>query len=329
LWSHSYPISGHPEQEIFFSLFGGYDSGGGLAVSTFFVISGFLVTKSACRRDLMDYLVARGARILPGLAFVVVVTVLVIGPSMTNLSLSDYLSDPTTARYLLSATVFRIQYALADTTSTLPIASINGSLWTLPVECGFYVIILVLVKAGLRYDKLCAYLLALIVCGYLYVTRVLGINWDHQGISVWNGATLYATLTNGCFFMVGSAFWIYRAKVSLQAGCALLCVVIWFAAAGTAISPIVYLTCLPYLVIYVGLGVPLKIDLQKRLGDLSYGVYLFAFPLQQLIVRRLGSGLAPTSLSLLATPAALAIAYVSWHLVEKRALGLKKWARQS
>ena len=57
---------------------------------------------------------------------------------LTRLSIADYAADPTTRDYLWTASVFNIKYSLADTTAGLPTASINGSLWTLPVECGFY-----------------------------------------------------------------------------------------------------------------------------------------------------------------------------------------------
>ncbi len=323
LWSHSYPISGHPEQEIFFAIFSSYDSGGGIAVSTFFVISGYLVTKSALERPVLDYLIARTLRILPGLVFVVLATVFVIGPMLTRLSIADYAADPTTRDYLWTASVFNIKYSLADTTAGLPTASINGSLWTLPVECGFYIWILFLVKLGASYERLCLGALLLVVGLYFYFTRIGGLDWDHQGSQIWSGASSYAALTNGSFFLMGSAFWIFRAKIPLKFGWALLSVVIWFAAARTPISQLVYFVCLPYLVMILGLRVPARLNLAKTVGDLSYGVYLFAFPIQQAIVHFFGPQITATRLSLLATPATLAIAYVSWRAVEKRALKYK------
>jgi peptidoglycan/LPS O-acetylase OafA/YrhL len=324
LWSHSYIIAGRPQDEIFFSIFSGYDSGGGIAVSIFFVISGYLVTKSAFERPLLDYIYARALRILPAQIFVVACTDLVIGPLLTRLRLIDYFGDPTTREYLWSATIFRMKYILADTTTGLPVNQINGSLWTLPVECGFYILIAIAAKTGLISERTCLYVAAAIIAAHFYATRYAGLSWDQQGGAIWNGATAYAVLTNGSFFAVGAVFWILRTKIRCHGVGALFCLIIWFAAARTLISPIVYFTCLPYLVIYVGRVVDFKIRVTSFVGDLSYGIYLFAFPIQQWLMSTLGPGAGPTTLSLLATPLVVAVAFVSWRMIEKPALGYKR-----
>jgi peptidoglycan/LPS O-acetylase OafA/YrhL len=324
LWSHSYVIAGRPQDEIFFSIFSGYDSGGGIAVSIFFVISGYLVTKSAFERPLLEYLHARALRILPGLAFVVLCTDLLVGPLLTRLSLIDYFGDPTTRDYLWSATIFRMKYILADTTMGLPANQINGSLWTLPVECGFYIVIVIAAKTRLMSERTCLYVAAAIIAAHFYMTRYAGLSWTQQGGNIWNGATVYAVLTNGSFFAVGAALWILRAKIRYHGAGALLCLIIWFAAARTLVSPIVYFTCLPYLVMYVGCAVDFRIRVTNFLGDLSYGIYLFAFPIQQALMSALGPGTSPTALSALATPLVFAIAWISWRVIEKPALGYKR-----
>jgi peptidoglycan/LPS O-acetylase OafA/YrhL len=74
LWGHSYPLTADGQDDIFSKSLCGYDAAGGFAVMIFFVISGFLVTKSASERTTADYLAARALRILPALACVVLFT---------------------------------------------------------------------------------------------------------------------------------------------------------------------------------------------------------------------------------------------------------------
>ena len=217
-----------------------------------------------------------------------------------------------------------MKYILADTTTGLPVNQINGSLWTLPVECGFYIVIVIAAKTRLMSERTCLYVAAAIIAAHFYATRYAGLSWTQQGGNIWNGATVYAVLTNGSFFAVGAALWILRAKIRYHGAGALLCLIIWFAAARTLVSPIVYFTCLPYLVMYVGCAVDFKIGVTNFLGDLSYGIYLFAFPVQQALMSALGPGTSPTALSALATPLVVAIAWISWRVIEKPALGCKR-----
>ncbi|MFC7556650.1 acyltransferase family protein [Pseudoroseomonas wenyumeiae] len=100
LFSHSYPLTGSGADPIATNL-GGYDTGGGIAVSMFFVLSGFLVYRSAERHDAGVYLRSRVLRIVPGLAVCLILSAFVLGPVFTNLSATQYfLIWPSGAMYL-------------------------------------------------------------------------------------------------------------------------------------------------------------------------------------------------------------------------------------
>jgi peptidoglycan/LPS O-acetylase OafA/YrhL len=145
--SHSYPLLGLHFEPFKYYL-GGYSTGGDIAVSIFFVVSGFLVTKSATEREILNYLISRVLRILPGLCAVVVFVAFVIGPSFTTLEYPEYMLHREVYAYLKNMLVFGIQFTLPGVFHQLPTNSVNGSLWTLPIEAAFYVLLPFLISLG-------------------------------------------------------------------------------------------------------------------------------------------------------------------------------------
>jgi peptidoglycan/LPS O-acetylase OafA/YrhL len=321
LLSHSYALTRSAGDDIFSKALLGYDSAGGFAVTIFFVVSGFLVTRSAMNRSALDYILARVLRIVPGLAFAVLLTVLVVGPLLTGLSLTAYFADPSVRSYLCNILVFPIQHQLADVTRNLPYPhGINGSLWTLPIECGFYVLLIFLVRFRILTSATALGLFAATLAGYLIATNAAALRWENQGPMLWQATTTWPALRFGSAFLAGAALWLLKDRIPLDRGLAIACLIALAVCANTAAADMAYMVCLPYLVIYTALALP-AINL-SRFGDLSYGVYVLAYPVQQTIIAsRPGSTAA--AVNLIATPIVLVLAYCSWHLIEKRALRLK------
>jgi peptidoglycan/LPS O-acetylase OafA/YrhL len=83
--------------------------------------------------------------------------------------------------------------------------------------------------------------------------------------------------------------------------------------------------CLPYLVLALALAPTPAFTDMARYGDLSYGLYLFGFPIQQLVSSQIGASVQTWQVVLYALPAIVLLAYGSWNLLEKRALALKTW----
>ena len=77
------------------------------------------------------------------------------------------------------------------------------------------------------------------------------------------------------------------------------------------------------MVIYIALNPCLRLNNFAKHGDFSYGAYLFAFPVQQLMVQRSGGGMEPMDNFIISLPIILFCAIISWHVIEKRALSLK------
>jgi peptidoglycan/LPS O-acetylase OafA/YrhL len=327
LISHSYALTG-THYDPFSDWLGGYDTGGGIGVAIFFVISGFLVSESVSRRSSMDYLASRALRIMPALAVVTCFDVLLIGPLCTTRSLSAYFFDASTLGHFRNLMVFGIGFGLPDVFSSLPYPAVNGSLWTLPLECGLYMMLpAIAVGGGLtRIGAVIAFVAS--AAAYFAATQHFGVTWSSPGPVVLKGVTAYHALRLAVFFFAGAALWANRETIAFNAGPAIICGIILYAAAGTSTATLAYMTCVPYLVIFAALKTPV-LPL-RRIGDLSYGAYLFAFPVQQSLIWFYGLGeIGPTRLTLLATPIVMVLAFISWHLVEKPLLRLRKRAGMS
>ncbi len=287
---------------------------GALGVQCFFVVSGFLVTRSWLdRRRLVQFVAARALRIYPALACATAVSIALAAWSST-MPLPAFLADPATADYAWRTALgwtFRDRLPGAFATNPFP-HGVNGSLWTLPIELRLYVVIALAGTIGLV-GRRCLWLAALLAAGALFFARP-----DLLPLEPNDGVTRNLVL----LFMLGSVACAWRASlpVSLAGlGVALALVVANpFALGRGALFP----WLLAYAVLVVAYHPRLTWRAFNRVGDYSYGLYIYAFPLQQTLVARL-PGLEPLALFAWSLPLTLALSVASWHLLEQPALGLK------
>ncbi len=322
--SHSYPLT-KTAPEPMVAWFGGYVGGGDLGVATFFAISGFLVTRSLERNDLGAYVSSRLLRIVPALAVVVVLQTFVVGAYFTTLPLADYFSRPGTLDGLRNILVFDIRYNLPGVFTGNPYPStVNGSLWTLPIESCFYPLLPMLALLGLLRRRVIVVLVGLLFLLLVVVTETYGYSWAQQGFFIFSSVPFFPTLNSAQYFVMGAVLWVHRDDVPLNWGMAACGLIALYAAARSRSADYVFHLVLPYFVLYAALARPMTERWMKRIGDLSYGTFLFAFPVQQSIVALLNPGLSAVRLTLLAIPATLACAALSWRFIERPALNLKR-----
>ena len=322
LFSHSYPLTGTGPDPIGW-LSGGAGDGGSLAVGAFFVISGFLVTGSVLRRSADAYVRARFLRIVPALTVVVVAQTFLLGLAATTLPWQDYLRHPQTLGAWRSATVFDLRVTLPGVFEANPYpGAVNGSLWTLPVECGFYLALPLAAGLGLLRRSVVLGVAGAAFASLLLVAPWCGLSWAVHGPFVLGSMPLYPSLHCLVFFLVGAAMFVHRDRIPVSDGLAAACVVALYASGRTVSGDAVLHLALPYLVLWLALARPCTGWL-RRVGDLSYGTYLYAFPVQQGLVAWHHGGLGALHLTLLALPIVLLCAALSWHLVERPALGRK------
>lgn len=272
---------------------------GALGVGIFFVISGALVAGSLERSaTIASFLAKRALRIFPGLLVALILTALVLGPLVTTLAAGDYLGVPATWLYVLkNLSLYGVTYALPGVFLAVPMAGIvNGSLWTLRLEFTAYLGLAMLGAARWASTRV---LTALAVGA---ATAAAGLHLSGLDARGDLFRVAYVGALYGFLFLAGAALHVGRVRPKL-----------WMALASLAFlaTPLWFLG-LPLTVLRLG-----EIDLPRPPADLSYGLYIYSFPLQQWLAQTHHLTVA-TSLA-----AALPCAALSWFLVEKPALRLK------
>jgi peptidoglycan/LPS O-acetylase OafA/YrhL len=311
IFSHAFPLGeGKGTLEPLEGFSHGQVTLGRLCVAVFLVISGLLITQSFERSpSLARYLWARVLRIFPGLLVVLLTSAFVLGPALTELPLGTYFRSPETYLYVLrNGTLYQLQWGLPGVFqhNAYPDA-VNGSLWTLPYEVGFYLLV-----AGLGAAGLLRRWVALVGWGAAVLVPFV----PHVGprLNLWPEMYLY--------FGGGMALYLLRDRVRMSPWVALACVVVLGVTARFGGLRCAVGSCGAYLVLYLAV-LPSRLSGFARYGDFSYGVYIYAFPVQQLVAWFMG-GRAPWWVDALgALPAVAGLAVLSWHGVEKRALKLK------
>lgn len=314
LYSHQHVLLGHTDPSFL-----GWTTFGGAGVSIFFFLSGFLVWSSWVRdANLRRFFQRRSLRIFPALVLLVLATVFCFGPALTRLSLTDYFDSSETWRYLSTAALL-VRRGLPGVFDSNPYPqAVNGSLWTLPVEFLCYVSVALIGSIRvIPTEWRTGTGLALALLAAALGSRLLGERFvaHFEMVAFFWWGVLYAWLGTRPALGRPQSQWLY---VAIALG-----LVLFVATSPRGAERTSMLLCAAALVMLArrySFGAPLT----DRLGDLSYGMYIFAFPVQQLmVVIGRGSGWsfeAYFTISLLVTST---LAYASWHLIEKRALRFK------
>lgn len=324
--SHSFPLVGLPDPLLRII---GYASGGGLSVAVFFAISGFLVTRSIERNSLSSYVIARTLRIFPALLVVLLFDAFIIGPIFTTLPINEYFSDYLFGAHLRTFFLFSFNTALPGVFNNNPYPTwVNGSLWSLPYEFFLYLLLPLCFISGLLSKKLNWALCAMSVIGYFFAKSGLaGLNYTDQGTPIIGAIYPYLILEYGTFFVVGSSMWLYRDRIPLSfAGVFVLFALAWggFSYRGGYLA---YCLLVPYATLWCALALPKLIDLRK-IGDLSYGIYIFAFPVQQSFVALHDGQISATHLTIITIPVVLTLAYASYWTIERPAMQVRNRVAQ-
>ena len=323
LVSHAYPIAlGGGATEPLSSMLG--MSLGTLALLTFFTISGFFISQSFDRRHgLIDFCVARILRIYPGLMVVLILTILVIGPVFTTLTPSSYFSHAATWLYFPHNISLKwLQYDLPGAFGDNPYGpAINGSLWSLFYEVACYCMVAG-VGALLLTGRSWTFMVFLVVYALGYVAlKLVGDHLLERSVLIANFHQL--TLP----FVLGMAFYHFRRFLPLNfIVCAIACSAAVLAYGNFWFEEI-FVICWCYLIFYLGYLPWATLKAYNQVGDYSYGMYIYAFPCEQISVA-LWKGMSPITLIAISFPLTLAFAMLSWHFLENLALGYRVTAAQ-
>jgi len=315
---HSYALTNHWTDEPLWRVIPELNFGY-LGVACFFVISGFLVTQSwLSRPHVVPFLAARVLRIYPALLGAVALT-LALAFASSALGGVAFLGDPQTLDYILHvAPGWEMKYRLPGAFPANPIPhDVNGSLWTLPVELRLYLAVLIAGVAGLLVRRL-VWLATLGVLLALFVLRP-----DSFPMPPYDSVTRTLVL----LFALGSLACVWRDAIPVSLAAAAIAVALVIVNPAGLARGALFAPLLVYVMLVVAYHPRLKWAAFNRVGDYSYGVYVYSFPIQQTLLDRI-PGLEPLPLFALALPATLAVAALSWHGLESPALGLKSRFRR-
>ncbi|HYM04224.1 MAG TPA: acyltransferase [Stellaceae bacterium] len=312
LFSHAFLIAeGTESNEPLIVLTGRQCILGLAGVFVFFAISGFLVTQSyESTGSPLRYLAKRALRVFPGLLVALLVSAFVLGPIVSSLPLAEYfrrreIYDYVVGNTLLDFSVNRLPGVLfVDNPIGL---EVNGSLWTLRYEFMMYLTVLALGLLRLLNWRSAVLLLVLgLACQQFDALTILG-TWGWMLAFFAIGMVLYELRDT----------WIFDGRVALLALAGLV--------ASVPLRQFIQLFALfgGYLAIYLALDRRLPVIPAARYGDLSYGLYIYGWPTEVMVAYASGGRATWWQVFLISLAIAAAAAWLSWHLVEKRALSFK------
>lgn len=320
IYSHHFALSGLDEPELF-----GLTSLGSIAVYIFFAISGFLITQSFERRkSTLEYARKRFFRIYPGLFICLIFTVYLCCGFFGRMGFVEWITSLQPIKTFLKAlliTGYGTVYATPQgmnyfTADYLFKNTMNGSLWTLSFEIIEYIMIAFVLSLFRNKNLAIAIPLfiavtLLIYCNAISVVHMKLISLGFLTIPFCIGALLY----------INKDKWLHSGPIKAVMFIAPW-IMLYLSTWSVLFSDALISAAIALLSIVV--GVTFKDQLIKGRFDFSYGIYIYAFPVQQIIINVLGVGLYPSMLLAVITSVLLAV--ISWFAIEKPAIA---WSRRT
>ena len=313
LFSHAFLIAeGIEDSEPLRQLLGPGNIIGLYGVFTFFVISGFLLTSSLANgAGVVQFSINRFLRIVPGFLFCIAAISLLIGALVTPLALPAYYTQPDTYAYVWSSLA-----CLCDSweapflfvTHPILVSVKNGSLWSLSYEVLSYLFLLWLWILLRR---------PLLVAGVVGLAALMTILSPHASSMMPGIAYTLPYFSGGVvMYVVHQRFGTTPRLVWLSLG--FIC-----ASALVGFQHYAFAVFGSYILVFLAERPNIGSRFAQRWGDLSYGTYLFGWPIEQLVQHLIGlhNGWQLFALSL---PLVFACAAISWWVIERPCLQLKK-----
>ncbi len=322
MYSHTYSLIGekfHPYAKHFGITLGVF------GVDIFFFTSGFLVTASLLRRpDIFAFAWARILRIYPALFIAVIISIL-IGLYFSSLSLDDYFSHRLVEKFfirninLMQGIVYRLPGGVfADNLKH----GVNGSLWTLPWEVKmyaalFFIGVMAFFKPFFFKTKGFKIVFSLLM---IISLALLVVNYFTHFT---NNVRIKPMFRFGYLFFLGATMYTFKDKIYLSKIVFICCILVLALCEGNAKAYFIFhYLFIGYIILCFAYMPGEKIRKFNNLGDYSYGLYIYAYPVTQSVIA-LNPGITGIDAFFIIFVITLMLSVLSWHLIEKRMLTLK------
>ena len=309
IFSHAYVLNGMTDPSVAVLPF----SVSRFAVLLFFTLSGFLVTNSLQTRGVVPFAMARGLRMLPGLWVMLIITAIGVCVTFGTLPLSALSGNASLWQYLATNAFFLGRHYSIDgvfLANPLPML-VNGSLWTIPREVQCYVALAIVGAIGLLHRR------HLLLAGY-------GIGIALHLLMPPDLVPALADLRPlAISFFAGVLLFLYREKVYLSWPLVALVIGLTVMSDAGPWRELAAQLATGYVALVVAMLVPERLKrFSQAMPDYSFGIYIYAFPLQQVMIAA-GIGTTPASNIGMTLLCVVPMAALSWHLIEKPALAYK------
>ena len=291
-----------------------------VGLSIFFTVSGYLIAKSAATsKSFIHYCWKRFLRIQPLLIVVCLLSIFIIGPIFTTISVKEYFSNfhsYTYSRNILP--FFGIQFNLPNVfTNNIGESGINGSLWTLVVEERLYLILGLIFLARKYAAKYFVIVVATLNLFYFFTIFFLknGV-YEYLDTQAFTLALMFVN-ASGFYFLKIDFNELAKNKFSFLSVLAILTLAYFF--------NFLFVFKVIFIPFFILLLTNIKSVFNRfgKYGDFTYGIYIFSFPVQQILIAKNATGQNPILLFLYTLLIVIPFAYFSWHLFEKKVLLLK------
>jgi len=255
---------------------------------------------------------------------VIGLSVLVIGPMFTSLPLNIYFTTPKTWTYLGNALIFPVQFQLPGVFEGTPHGpTVNGSLWTLPIEVTMYGLLFVAFRIGAIQKSYVIWIPVAFFCALVIGQTHWGLGWENRGGNFLISVPLFNFLVFGVFFFTGSVYFFYKDSLKPNSILALAALGVFVSTFRSPLGFAGAIVAIPYLTHYIAhISVPLW-RATNPIGDISYGVYIYAFPIQQCVFVTCSAFLGFFEMTVLSLLLATGLGWLSWRHIERPALQWK------
>lgn len=293
-----------------------------LAISGFFIISGFLIAKSyENSKSLKEYILKRIKRIVPAYFFVIIVCAIFLVFISEN-SFSNYFLNIQFWKYLIANLTFQnyIEPCLPGVFNKNLMCAVNGALWTIKLEESFYLLV-PFFYFFVKRKKMNIFFLTIII--YLFSISYFNyfVSIDYRIAKQLPGALAF--FITGIIIYKNFPFFIkWRHYLVVP------CLIIFFVEQYIFKSHILKPAVFGFIVFYMAYNIKFLNNFGKY-GDFTYGIYIFHFPIIQIFVYyKLFYKYNPLFTSAIVLFLILVLSVLSWHIIELPYLSKSRKARQ-